>query len=61
MTCLTDGILCAKLDGELNEAELREVESHLALCSNCRQRAELMASQRRRVDTLLSALAPRPD
>jgi hypothetical protein len=61
MSCLTDGILRAKLDGELNEAELREVEGHLASCSGCRQRADSMASQGRRVDQLLSTLAPLPN
>jgi len=61
MTCLSDGILHAKLDGELNGTELGEVESHLASCSGCRQRADSMASQSRRVETLLSALAPRPN
>jgi len=61
MTCLTDGILRAKLDGELNETEHSEVVSHLASCSACRQRTDSMASQSRRVETLLSALAPRPN
>ena len=40
MTCLTDGILRAKLDGELNETEHSEVVSHLASCSACRQRTD---------------------
>ena len=61
MTCITDGMLRAKLDGELTEAELREVESHLASCSSCRQRADSMANQSRRVDKILTVLAPRPD
>jgi hypothetical protein len=61
MTCFNDGILRAKLDGELNEAELGEVERHLAACSDCRQRAESMTSQKRRVDALLSGLAHRPN
>ena len=61
MTCLTDGMLRAQLDAELDEAERRGVESHLASCAACRQRAGSMASQTRRVDTLLSTLAPRPD
>lgn len=61
MTCLTDGILRAKLDGELTETERREIESHLDSCGQCREREELMASQTQRVGALLSALSPRPD
>jgi len=61
MTCLTDGILRAKIDGELSEAELREAEVHLTSCPDCRQRAQSFASQTHRVETLLSALAPRHD
>ncbi len=61
MTCVTDGILRAKIDGELNEAERLEVESHLASCAACRERAELMAGRSEQVGGLLSTLAPRPD
>jgi hypothetical protein len=61
MTCLTDGILRANLDGELNEAERQEVESHLGSCGQCRERVQLMAGQTQRVGTLLSTLSPQPD
>ncbi len=61
MTCITDGILRAKLDGELSQAELPGVNSHLASCADCRRRAETMAQQAERVGGSLSALAPLPD
>ena len=35
MTCLSDGILRAQLDGELSEAESLEAQSHLAACADC--------------------------
>ena len=40
MACLTDGILRARLDGELSQAELESVEQHCAECSECRRRAQ---------------------
>lgn len=61
MTCVTDGMLRAKLDGELNEADRLEVESHLAGCAACQERAVLIADHSQRVNALLSTLAPRPD
>ncbi len=61
MTCITDGILRARLDGELTAPEQQEVESHLSSCVDCRQRAEAMTRQTQRVETLLSTLAPHHD
>jgi len=60
MTCITDGILRAKLDGELSEEELREVANHLAACGHCRRRAEELACQAEQVRGVLSTLAPLP-
>src|SRR6516162_11633161 len=40
MTCIHDGILRARLDGELAEAELAEVNQHLTACADCRARFE---------------------
>ena len=58
MTCLTDGILRAKLDGELSEAESLEAQNHLTACADCRRRAEAMAVEAERVRAALSALDP---
>jgi len=60
MSCVTDGWLRARIDGELTEAESFEVTSHLALCADCRRRAETIAIEARRASEALSALAPLP-
>ena len=33
MNCLTDEILRAKIDGELDTAEVKEADTHLAACA----------------------------
>ncbi len=58
MTCIADGVLRARLDGELGEPERLEVESHLADCAGCRQRAEAIARQAKGVHAILSGLDP---
>ncbi|HEV2493579.1 MAG TPA: zf-HC2 domain-containing protein [Terriglobia bacterium] len=58
MSCITDGLLRARLDGELSEGERQEVEAHLAHCSECRRRAEAMAEQAERVRGILARLDP---
>ena len=60
MTCITDGMLHARLDSELNEAELLAVENHLAACADCRRRTEAIAAQTERVRGALEALDPVP-
>ncbi len=60
MMCITDGVLRAKLDGELSEAELLGVNRHLASCADCRGRAESIALQAERVGGALATLAPLP-
>ncbi|PYU96424.1 MAG: hypothetical protein DMG25_01930 [Acidobacteria bacterium] len=60
MTCLTDGVLRAKLDGELSEVESLEAQNHLAACPDCRRRAEAIAVEAERVRGALSALDPLP-
>jgi len=60
MRCVDDGVLHAKLDGELTQAEILEVDHHLMSCADCRLRAETLASQVRRVENVLSVLAPVP-
>jgi anti-sigma factor RsiW len=58
MSCITDGILRARLDGELSEGERLEVETHLAACAECRRRAEAMAQQGEHVRGILARLDP---
>lgn len=58
--CITDEVLRAKLDNELNSEQLREVATHLTACASCRERAEYIASQAKAVGDELQALAPRP-
>jgi putative zinc finger protein len=58
MNCITDGILRAKLDGELSEGERLEVEEHLGACAECRRRAETLAQQAERVHGILARLDP---
>jgi hypothetical protein len=58
MSCVTDGSLRARIDGELTETESCEVASHLAACADCRRRAETVAIEARRVSEALSTLAP---
>jgi len=58
MSCITDGILRARLDGELSESERQEVEAHLAGCAECRRRADAMAGQAERVRGILARLDP---
>lgn len=60
MTCLSDGLLRAKVDDELTETELAEVDSHLASCAGCRRRGEIIGVQAKRVGGALASLAPLP-
>jgi hypothetical protein len=58
MNCIHDGILRARLDGELADAELREVNQHLAVCPDCRDRFEKLSSGKAHTEDLLATLAP---
>ena len=58
MNCPSDGILQARLDGELTPAELQELSQHLASCSHCRSRMEAMQSRTERVQGALASLNP---
>jgi len=58
MACVTDGVLRARLDGELSQAELQRVEQHCAECSECRRRAEVIERARQDARNALAALAP---
>ena len=58
MNCPSDGILQARLDGELEAAELQAVNQHVVSCSTCRSRLEMMQTQAERVQGALATLAP---
>jgi hypothetical protein len=56
--CISDGVLRARLDGELSDADSAEVSAHLEQCGRCRERAAELAAQAERVGALLADLAP---
>lgn len=58
MKCPSDGLLRAKIDGELNGRELLQVGSHLSSCQPCRKRVEAMEAEVHRISKALSALEP---
>ncbi len=58
MTCMDDGVLRARLDGELGAADLAEVNQHLAACPDCRVRLEKLSTEKAHTDDLLATLAP---
>jgi hypothetical protein len=58
MTCFDDGILRARLDGELSGAELAEIDQHLASCPACRVRVENLSAKTASARDLLATLAP---
>ena len=58
MTCCDDGILRARLDGELAGTELAEVDQHLASCADCRARTEKLSAETASARDLLATLAP---
>ena len=61
MNCANDGILRAKLDGELNAEELPEIDEHLASCTACRLRLETISHDAERVHAALAPLAQGTD
>ena len=56
--CISDGILRAKVDGELSESERTQVEAHLEACADCRRRSSEIAERAGRTGALLSEVAP---
>src|SRR5262249_9775132 len=58
MACVTDGVLRARLDGELSQAELQRVEQHGAECQECRRRLERIDRAAQDARNALGALAP---
>jgi hypothetical protein len=59
MICHHDGILRARLDGELGGSELEAVNQHLAVCADCRSRFEKLSTETARTQALLASLASR--
>ncbi len=57
MTCMDDGILRARLDGELSDTELAETNQHLASCGDCHARFEKLGAETARTGDLLTTLA----
>lgn len=58
MKCLSDGLLRAKIDGELSQEELLDAERHLSSCEECRRRLQTVALEARRVQEALTTLEP---
>lgn len=56
MTCLNDGILRARLDGELSGGELEEVDRHLGGCADCRALSEKLRTESAIAKNLLGVL-----
>jgi hypothetical protein len=56
MTCMDDGMLRARLDGELTGTELAEVNQHLSSCADCRTRLETLSTEMARTQGLMANL-----
>src|ERR1700741_5355027 len=66
MNCPTDNTLRSCIDQELNPLELSEVRNHLAVCTACQARSQVLSATATRVssqfaslDATLSAAEPR--
>jgi len=57
MTCLHEGILRARLDGELSGSESEAVNQHLAVCTDCHSRFEKLSAETARTQNILASLA----
>lgn len=58
--CIPEGMLRARIDEQLTADELNMIETHLAGCARCQLRTAEIEARARRVDGLLSRLAPLP-
>lgn len=58
---LTEGKIKTYLDQQLTPAGREQVEAHLAICSQCQQRAASLRSLGKQVGQHLAALAPSPE
>ncbi len=54
--CISDGMLRARLDGEIEAGDVSSIEAHLAGCADCRRRLQLLRVRASRVQHLLSTL-----
>lgn len=61
MTCINDGILRARLDGELSGSELAEVDRHLGGCADCRAFSEKLRTESTSAQNLMGILASSND
>jgi hypothetical protein len=61
VTCVDDGVLRARLDGELPSREESEVSRHLVSCAICQGRFEELTAEKTRTAGLLAVLAPAGD
>ncbi|MBV9339710.1 MAG: hypothetical protein JO159_02315, partial [Acidobacteria bacterium] len=61
MTCIDDGVLRARLDGELPIPEETEVSRHLLACPVCQGRSEQLSAQKARTEGLLAVLGGASD
>jgi anti-sigma factor RsiW len=60
MSHVDEGTLHAYLDGQLSEGQRREVEAHLAACTECQARLEQATALAQRVSELMAELEPGP-
>lgn len=60
MNCPTDNTLRAYLDQELNPLELSEVKNHLAVCSACQNRSDVLFATAQRVSAQFASLDASP-
>lgn len=58
MNCVSEGVLRAYVDRELDSSELLQVQNHLEGCADCRRRLEELEGLAGRVRQHLSALGP---
>lgn len=58
MTCLTDSLLRARMDGELSPDMMEATGRHLTSCAGCRRRAEAIARQSSEVSEIVGSLSP---
>jgi hypothetical protein len=61
MSCIDDGILRARLDGEMAGTGLAELNQHLDSCADCAARFKKMSAERDRTADLMAALGPAGD
>ena len=61
MICPNDGMLRARIDNELIEADLEQITQHLASCAACRSRMGKVANDATGVQEFLATVTSRPE